>query len=53
MEAFYRGRRVAAFSGFAGTASSKLDQLDATAGLRDLTRSTYPEHLLKINSLNE
>ena len=37
-EAFYRGRRVAAFSGFARTASRKLDQLDAATGLRDLSR---------------
>lgn len=37
-EAFYRGRRVAAFSGFARTASRKLDQLDAAVGLRDLAR---------------
>ena len=37
-EAFYRGRRVAAFSGFARTASRKLDQLDAATGLRDLMR---------------
>ena len=28
-EAFYRGRRVAAYSGFSRTASRKLDQLDA------------------------
>ena len=28
-ETFYRGGRVAAFSGFARTASRKLDQLDA------------------------
>ena len=37
-EAFYRGRRVAAFSGFARTASRKLDQLDAATGLGDLAR---------------
>ena len=37
-EAFYRGRRIAAFSGFARTASRKLDQLDAATGLRDLSR---------------
>ena len=40
-EAFYRGRRVAAFSGFSGfarTASRKLDQLDAAVGLGDLAR---------------
>ena len=37
-EAFYRGDRVAAFSGFARTASRKLDQLDAATGLRDLMR---------------
>ena len=37
-EVFYRGRRVPAFSGFARTASRKLDQLDAATGLRDLAR---------------
>ncbi len=37
-EAFYRGRRVAAFSGFARVASRKLDQLDAAVGLSDLVR---------------
>ena len=37
-ESFYRGRRVAAFSGFARTASRKLDQLDAATRLRDLMR---------------
>ena len=37
-EDFYYGRRVAAFSGFARTASRKLDQLDAATGLRDLAR---------------
>ena len=37
-EAFYRGRRVAAFSGVARTASRKLDQLDAATGLGDLAR---------------
>ncbi len=37
-EAFYRGRRIAAFSGFARTASRKLDQLDAATGLGDLAR---------------
>ena len=37
-EAFYRGRRVAAFSGFARTASRKLNQLDAAVGLGDLAR---------------
>ena len=36
---FYRGRRVEAFSGFARTASRKLDQLDAATELRDLSRS--------------
>ncbi len=35
-ETFYRGGRVAAFSGFARTASRKLDQLDAATGIRDL-----------------
>ena len=37
-EAFYHGRRVAAFSGFARAASRKLDQLDAATGLYDLSR---------------
>ena len=37
-EAFYQRGRVAAFSGFARTASRKLDQLDAATGLRDLSR---------------
>ena len=37
-EAFYRGHRVAAFSGFARTASRKLDQLDAATALGDLAR---------------
>lgn len=37
-EAFYRARRVAAFSGFAQSASRMLDQLDAAAGLGDLAR---------------
>ena len=37
-EAFYRGQRVAAFSGFARSASRKLDQLDAATGLGDLAR---------------
>ena len=37
-EAFHRGRRVAAFSGFARTASRKLDQLDAATKLGDLAR---------------
>ena len=37
-EDFYKGRRVPAFSGFARTASRKLDQLDAATGLRDLAR---------------
>ncbi len=37
-DAFYRGRRVAAFSGFARTASRKLDQLDAATALGDLAR---------------
>ena len=36
--AFYRGRRIAAFSGFARTASRKLDQLDAATRLGDLAR---------------
>ncbi len=35
---FYRGGRVAAFSGFARAASRKLDQLDAATGLGDLAR---------------
>ncbi|MYF50163.1 MAG: plasmid maintenance system killer protein [Gammaproteobacteria bacterium] len=37
-ESFYNGRRVAAFSGFARTASRKLDQLDAACGRRDWAR---------------
>ena len=37
-EAFYRGRWIAAFSGFARTASRKLDQLDAATRLSDLAR---------------
>lgn len=37
-EDFYNGRRVAVFSGFAWTASRKLDQLDAATGLGDLAR---------------
>jgi toxin HigB-1 len=36
--AFYRGERVAAFSGFARSAERKLDQLDAAIQLRDLAR---------------
>ncbi len=37
-EAFHGGRRVAAFSGFARSASRKLDQLDAATRLGDLAR---------------
>ena len=37
-EDFYRGRRVAAFSGFVRAASRTLDQFDAATGLRDLSR---------------
>ena len=37
-EMFYRGSRVPAFSGFVRTASRKLDQPDAAADLRDLSR---------------
>lgn len=37
-EAFYRGERVAAFSGVARAAERKLDQLDAATGLQDLAR---------------
>jgi toxin HigB-1 len=37
-ETFYRGKRVAAFSGFARSAEHKLDQLDAAEALRDLAR---------------
>ena len=45
-ETFYQGRRVAAFSGFAHTASRKLDQLDAATGLGDLARpGNRPEAL--------
>ena len=36
--AFHRGDRIAAFSGFARTASRKLDQLDAATRLGDLGR---------------
>ena len=43
MEAFSRGRRVAAFSGFTGTASDKRGQFDAATRLRGLTRSTHSE----------
>ncbi len=34
----YEGRRIASFSGFARTASRKLDQLDAAMSLGDLAR---------------
>ena len=37
-EAFYRGRRIAAFSGISRSASRKLDQLDAATSLGDLAR---------------
>ena len=37
-EAFYLGRRVAAFSGFERSASRKMDQLDAAIDIRDLAR---------------
>ncbi len=37
-EAFYEGRRIAGFSGFARVASRKLDQLDAATCLGDLAR---------------
>ena len=37
-EEFYEGRRVTAFSGFARSASRKLDQLDAATCLGDLAR---------------
>ena len=37
-EAFHRGRRVAAFSGFVRTASRKPDPLDAATALGDLAR---------------
>ena len=37
-EAFYGGRRVRTFSGFARSASRKLDQLDAATRLGDLAR---------------
>ena len=37
-EAFYRGRRIAVFSGFGRSASRKLDQLDAATGLGDPAR---------------
>ena len=47
MDTFYRDRRVAAFSGFAGTASDKGDQFDAVTRLRDLTRSTDPKKAIE------
>lgn len=37
-EAFYLGRRVAAFSGFERSAWRKMDQLDAAIDIRDLAR---------------
>lgn len=37
-KAFYKGHRIAAFSGFARAASRKLDQLDAATSLGDLAR---------------
>ena len=37
-EAFYKRRRIAADSGFARTASRKLDQLDAATSLGDPAR---------------
>ena len=37
-KAFYEGRRIAAFPGFARTASRKLDQLDAATSPGDLAR---------------
>ncbi|MDE0704870.1 MAG: type II toxin-antitoxin system RelE/ParE family toxin [Rhodospirillaceae bacterium] len=37
-QAFYNGRRVAAFSGFERSAIRKLDQLDAALNIRDLAR---------------
>ena len=37
-ETFYRGRRIAAFSGFERSAWRKLDQLDAAVDVRDLIR---------------
>ena len=42
---FYNGMRVAEYSGFARTASRKLDQLDAATGLDDLSR---PGNHLKV-----
>ena len=46
MEAFRRGRWIAAFSSFARTVSRKLDQLDAAACLRDLAHlGKQPEAL--------
>ena len=36
--AFYRGQRVAAFSGFASAASRKMDQLDAATAIGDINR---------------
>lgn len=48
-EAFYRGIRVAAFSGFERTASRKLDQLDAALDIRDLDRPGNRLEALKGN----
>ena len=42
---FYNGMRVAAYSGFARTASRKLDQLDAATDIDDLDR---PGNHLKV-----
>ncbi len=46
-EAFYAGRRVARFSGFARTALRRLDQLDAASRLGDLTRPGHRLEALK------
>ena len=46
-EAFYDGRRIAAFSGFARTASRKLDPLDAATSVGDLARPVNRLEALK------
>ncbi len=46
-EAFYRGRRIAAFFGFARSASRKLDQLDAATCPGDLARPGNRLEILK------
>lgn len=48
-ETFYRGERVAAFSGFDRAAERKLDQLDAATALGDLARPGNRLEMLKGN----